>query len=43
MERFVRGHAMVEAMALGGAEGHPFHIYHQLFIISSSLKISFSV
>lgn len=43
MERFVRGHAIVEVMALGAAEGHPSHIYHQLFIISSSLKISFSL
>lgn len=34
---------LVEAMALGGAEGHPFHIHHQLFIISPSLKILFSV
>lgn len=39
MERIVRGHAMIETMALDGAEGHPSHIYHQLFIISSSLKI----
>lgn len=43
MERFVRGQTIVEMMALGAAEGHPSHIYHQLFIIYFSLKISFSV